>query len=620
MPAFLFYDVCSVCGLLVIEAFMHYVIQPVNLSAHLYLVTCEIDNPERSGQVFSLPAWIPGSYMVREFAKNIVSMSASCGGEPVGLVKLDKGSWRADPCDGPLVVRYEVYAWDLSVRTAHLDGTHGFFNGSSVFVMAHGREDVALTLDILPPLVGGEGWRVATSMRLAGAELYGFGRYCAGSYEELIDHPVEMGLFTLATFDVSGVPHDVAITGRHRADVGRLCADLKRICEAEVAFFGGLPDIERYLFLVMVVAEGYGGLEHRASCSLLCSRKDLPSAHDNGGQSEGYRGFLGLCSHEYFHTWNVKQIKPAAFVPYDLSREAYTRQLWVFEGITSYYDDLFLLRSGLIDLEGYLQLLAQGMSRVWMGAGRLKQSVAESSFDAWIKFYRQDENSVNSIVSYYAKGAVIALALDLTIRKLTQNERSLDDVMLRLWREFGKGGVGLEEGEVERIAAEVAGSSLDDFFERYLYGTVDQPLAELLALVGVGFSLRSALSADDKGGRSAAKRRTGRVVLGAKCAADPMGVKLVNVFSGGSAEAAGLAAGDVVVSLDRLKVVNGSLEAMLEQYCEGELVTVHAFRRDELMSFELCLQPAPADRVELTLLDGVDAEVVRWRHRWAMGS
>ena len=599
---------------------MHYVIQPVNLSAHLYLVMCEIYEPDLAGQFFSLPTWIPGSYMVREFAKNIVTMSASCGGVTVELVKVDKSTWRAAPCAGPLLLRYEVYAWDLSVRTAHLDMTHGFFNGSSVFVAVHGKENHAMTVDILPPALGAEGWRVATSMRLAGAELYGFGRYGADNYDELIDHPVEMGTFVLATFEVAGVPHDIAVTGRHKTDLARLSADLKVICETEVAFFGGLPEIGRYLFLVMVVGDGYGGLEHRASCSLLCSRHDLPVL-GKAEQSEAYRGFLGLCSHEYFHTWNVKQIKPAAFMPYDLSKEVYTRQLWAFEGITSYYDDLILLRSGLIDSGAYLQLLAQGMSRVWMGAGRFKQSVAESSFDAWTKFYRQDENSVNAIVSYYAKGSVIALALDLTIRKVTQNSRSLDDVMVRLWREYGQAGVGLMEGEVERIAAEVAGVPLDDFFNRYLYGTDDQPIEELLALVGVGFSLRAALSPDDKGGRAVGKGRLSpRLVLGAKGAADPLGVKLATIFSGGAAEGAGLAAGDVIVSLYQIRVTNSNLEVMLEQYKEGVRVVVHAFRRDELLCFELCLQAAPMDRVELSLLEGVDAGTRAWRTSWMSGS
>lgn len=599
---------------------MHYTIQPLNPSAHLYSVTCEIAEPSEAGQLFSLPAWIPGSYMIREFSKNIITMSAGCGGRLVELVKLDKSTWRAAPCDGPLVLRYEVYAWDLSVRTAHLDTEHGYFNGTSVFVRVHGQESAPVTVDILPPPLPLDKWQVATSMGRAGADLYGFGGYCAASYDELIDHPVEMGRFTVATFDVVGVPHDIVITGRHNSDIERLCLDLKKICETQVRFFGGLPKMERYLFLVMVVGEGYGGLEHRASCSLLCSRNDLPLPGVDE-LSESYRTFLGLCSHEYFHTWNVKQIKPAAFMPYDLEREAYTRQLWAFEGITSYYDDLLLLRSGVIELDDYMTLLAQGMTRVWMGGGRFKQSVADSSFDAWTKFYRQDENSPNAIVSYYAKGSVIALALDLTIRQLTQNGRSLDDVMLRLWHEYGQPAIGVQEGEIEKIAAEVAGAPLDEFFQRYLYGTEDPPVADLLAQVGIEFKLRPARSADDKGGRSNGKvSSVPKPVLGVKSVADPAGVRLANIFNGGAAELAGLAAGDVMIAFDQLKVMNGGLESLLARYRVGDLVTVHAFRRDELMSFEVRLQAAPADRVELNLKTDVDATTLQKRSSWLTSS
>lgn len=594
---------------------MHYSICPINPAAHLFFVTCEVSAPDPAGQMFSLPAWIPGSYMIREFAKNIVSIKAFSAEGEIGLSKVDKSTWRTSPATGPLRLEYEVYAWDLSVRSAHLDMSHAYFNGTSVFVRVHGREDEVVSVEIMPPACV-EGWRVATSMGRAGAEPYGFGRYCAANYDELIDHPVEMGQFTLASFDVAGVLHDVVITGRHKADMERLCRDLKRICETQVGFFGELPEMERYLFLVMAVGDGYGGLEHRSSCSLVCSRNDLPQP-GMGEMTESYRTFLGLCSHEYFHTWNVKRIKPDAFVPYDLEREVYTRQLWAFEGITSYYDDLMLLRSGVIGREAYLDLVAQTMTRVWSGSGRFKQSVADSSFDAWTKFYRQDENAPNAIVSYYTKGSLIALALDLLIRRHSGGLRSLDDVMRRLWSEYGKSGIGVPEGGVERISAEVAGISLDEFFSRHLYGTEDLPLAELLAAAGVEFRLRPALSPDDKGGKAGGRGDAPpKPVLGAKYSADGAGVKLVNLYSGGAAELAGLAAGDVIVAIDHLKVSNGGLAAMLGAYRAGDVVTVHAFRRDELITVGLQLQAPPADRIELSLMAECDAEALQRRDEW----
>ena len=382
------------------KAPIHYAVLPAHPAAHRFEVRCVVDTPDPAGQRFALPAWIPGSYLVRDFARNIVSIRAESGGKPVALEKTDKHTWRAAPLKQPaaLTVVIEVYAWDLSVRGAHFDETHAFFNGTSTFLRVIGQEDAPCLVDIQPP----EGerykdWRVATAMtpvqaggdRRGKAKRHGFGLYCAENYDELIDHPVEMGRFSHATFEACGVPHEIVITGRHDCDMSRLCRDLKRICEWQIRFFGEPAPMSRYVFLVTAVGSGYGGLEHRASTALLCSRNDLPYA-GMSGLPEGYRTFLGLCSHEYFHTWNVKRIKPAAFTPYDLERENYTTLLWAFEGFTSYYDDLALLRSGAIELKDWLELMAKTISNVLRTPGRLKQSLAESSFDAWSKFYRPE--------------------------------------------------------------------------------------------------------------------------------------------------------------------------------------------------------------------------------------
>jgi len=421
---------------------VQYRIVPVDPALHLFDVTLIIAKPAADGQLVSLPAWIPGSYMIREFARNIVNMSARCDGRKLRLTKLDKHSWQAAPCKGELQIQYQVYAWDLSVRAAHLDQTHGFFNGTSVFLKVHGKESLPHIVDIQPP----EGdayatWRVATSLPEHKARRHRFGTYIASDYDELIDHPVEMGEFELIRFDAQGVPHEMAITGRVPAlDKVRLAEDLKKICESQIAFFepaSKAAPMDRYVFLTLAVGDGYGGLEHRASTALICARNDLPVIGQTE-MSDAYRGFLGLCSHEYFHTWNVKRIKPAVFAPYDLSQENYTTLLWLFEGFTSYYDDLMLLRAGVIDSGAYLKLIEKTINNVHRGSGRLKQSVAESSFDAWTKYYRQDENAPNAIVSYYAKGSLVALLLDLVIRRDTQGRRSLDDVMRALWRSYGR--------------------------------------------------------------------------------------------------------------------------------------------------------------------------------------
>ena len=400
-----------------------YRIIPRDPAAHLFEVILRLSLPDPVGQRLSLPAWAPGSYMIREFARNIVRLSAECGGKSLSVQKIDKHTWACAPCRGPLIVTYEVYAYDLSVRGAHLDTTHGYFNGSSVFLMAHGAQAQPCRVEILAPAGERYGsWRVATSMPRDEAAPFGFGAYRAGDYEDLIDHPVEMGEFATASFMACGVPHDIVITGRQRADMARLCTDLSAVCEYQIRLFGEPAPFDRYVFLIWALGQGYGGLEHRGAASLMCSRDDLPAPGEGepGEAGEAYRGFLGLASHEYFHAWNVKRIRPHAFTPYDLGREVYTRALWAFEGITSYYDDLALLRSARITAQAYLELLAQTLTRIARTPGRFCQTLEELSFDAWIKFYRPSENTTNAVVSYYQKGSIVALALDLTLRLGTE--------------------------------------------------------------------------------------------------------------------------------------------------------------------------------------------------------
>ncbi len=596
-----------------------YRIVPASSFAHRYEVRCVIPDPDPDGQTVSLPVWIPGSYTIRDFAKHVMRLSAECRGAPVAVTKLDKDTWACAPCAGPLAITYEVYAWDLSVRGAHLDGTHGYFNGAAVFLSVRGKTDRPCRVEILPP--GGEAarrWRVATAMPRDGAPLHGFGTYRADDYAELIDHPVEMGEFVLAAFEACGVRHEVVLTGRHRADLDRLRADLKALCEHHIRFFGEPPPFNRYVFLVTAVGEGSGGLEHRASTSLLCSRDDLPR-RDEKDVSEDYRGFMALASHEYFHAWNVKRIVPHAFIPYDLGREAYTRLLWAFEGITSYYDALALARSGLITSGSYLELLGRTITRLWRGGGRFKQTVEESSFDAWIKFYKPDENTPNAVVSYYTKGALVALALDLTIRRGTGDVASLDDVMRALWDRHGKPGVGVPEDGVERIAQEVSGLDLKPFFDRALRGTEDLALEALFADVGVAVAVRPAESENDKGGKAAAARDDvlrARAVLGVRLVESGEDAKLAHVLDGGAAQKAGLAAGDVIIAVDGIRVSRGALEKRLATYEAGATVRIHAFRRDELMEYPVVLEPAPADTCVLTFRDDVDDATLKRRAAW----
>lgn len=584
---------------------IRYTLEIANAAAHLFRVTLTIPDPDAAGVELSLPAWIPGSYMIREFAKNIVRIHAKQGSRKVALNKLDKHTWRSGKlaAGAALEVVAEIYAWDLSVRCAHLDQTHGFFNGTQMFLRVAGREQDVHELEVRRP--DGEGfadWRVATTLtsRRGVKRSAGFGIYRAADYDELIDHPVEMGTFKLLKFSAGGVPHEVAITGRVNFDEKRLLADLQRICQWQIDFFGGRAPFERFLFLVMAVGEGYGGLEHRSSTALLCSRNDLP-VRGVSSMDERYRGFLGLCSHEYFHSWNVKRIQPAAFQPYRLHEENYTRLLWVFEGFTSYYDDLVLVRSGTISQADYLGILAKTIAGVERGSGRLAQSAAESSFDTWIKYYRQDENSPNAIVSYYTKGALVAAGLDLRIRVATHGKRSLDDVMNYLWREVHLAGRGIEEGEMPALVKAATGVDLSREISAWAEGVVDVPFEELLKAFGIAFE----------------RKRGGLLTgLGIRTKAEGNALKITHVLDGGSAQSAGLSAGDEFVALEGLRVTGSNFESLLMRYSTGDKLEVQYFRRDELMQTQLTFAAPRIDECALVRQVKPGAPALRLREGW----
>jgi predicted metalloprotease with PDZ domain len=576
--------------------------------AHLFEVTLTVAQPDPDGQTFSLPAWIPGSYMIREFARHVIALEARAGRRRIAIDKSDKHTWQAARCRGPLTLRYRVYAWDLSVRGAHFDATHAFFNGTSLFLRVHGQDHLPCAVELeAPEHEPMRGWRVATTLPRQGAALFGFGRYGARDYDELIDHPVEIGTFTLGTFKAGDIRHDVVITGRHDADVGRLCRDLAPVCEAQIRLFeptSAAAPFDRFLFLVMAVGDGYGGLEHRASTALLCARNDLPHAGLKA-VGDGYRRFLGLASHEYFHAWNVKRIKPAAFVPYALDRETYTRLLWIFEGFTSYYDDLMLARAGVIGVDDYLKALADTISGVLRTPGRHLQSVAESSFEAWTKYYRQDEQSPNSIVSYYTKGALVALALDLSLRRRSDGKRSLDDVMRALWRRYGRDfdlrPAGLREDDFPDLVREATGLDLAPEIRRWAYGTEDPPLAELLGGFGVKLALRPAEACP---------------TLGIKTSVRAGDLQVATVYQGGPAHAAGLSAGDTLIALDDLRIDERTLKQLIGRRRAGQTVRLHAFRRDELMCFDVRLGPREATEASLSLVERPTAAALQLGRKW----
>ncbi|TCI03417.1 M61 family peptidase [Corallincola luteus] len=584
---------------------IEYTLCPSDPHAHLFDVAIKFTPNTGDPHRLWLPNWIPGSYMIRDFARHVVEITADQKGCVLPISKLDKHSWQVTPLNGePIEIRYRVFAFDSSVRAAFLDQLRGFFNGTSVFLAIEGREDEPVQLNLEPPTdPQWAHWRVATSLQEAGAERYGFGLYSAENYDELIDHPVELGDFSLATFSVFGVQHDIVIAGQHNACLERLCRDLREICHHHINFFGKPAPMERYLFLINAVGKGYGGLEHRNSTALLCSRYDLPETGSDK-KDKAYRTFLALCSHEYFHSWNVKRIKPDTFMPYQLTRETHTEQLWLYEGVTSYYDELSLVRCGLIGHDDYLEMLAETITRVQRGLGRKRQTVAESSFDAWTRFYLQDANAANAIVSYYTKGSLIALALDLSLRRNTQHQCSLDLVMQTLWQEFGRTGQPTRNHTVIDIIERLTGLDYEPFFDKYLYNTDEIPLEELLTEVGIGLKLRVTASIQDKGGKQTTEHSL-FWQFGATISSDIAGVKIVSVHNGSAAEDAGMSPGDLLVAFDGVRVsaenFNERFQRHTKQCQRGDQITMHVFRDDRMLVMALPLRAPMPDTAVLSI-------------------
>jgi predicted metalloprotease with PDZ domain len=517
-----------------------YRVEIADLHAHLFRVTLSMDRPDTLQRV-ALPVWIPGSYLVREFSKNLQSLRARQGARrlPASQVRqLDKCSWQIQcKADKPLELSYEVYANDNSVRTAWLDASRGFFNASSLCLRVEGQAQAAHRLDIVAdPAIAG--WRVATALSPLKVSKQGFGSYLAASYDELVDCPVEMGDFWSGAFVACGVPHRFVVAGAAPGfDGERLLADTRKICETQIRFWHGSkkPPHKNYLFMLNAVDDGYGGLEHRSSTALICKRQDLPRISESK-TPEGYTTLRGLISHEYFHTWNVKRLRPAEFEHYEYGSENYTQLLWFFEGFTSYYDDLMLRRAGLLDDAAYLKLLNKTINQVMQTPGRLIQSVAQASFDAWVKYYRQDENTPNATVSYYTKGALVALCFDLSLRAESSQAApaTLDDVMRSLWLRC-KGGP-MREADFAAALQEVGGRSYAGEIAGWVHGTGELPLLELLQRHGVGVLQEPAQLAQTLGLR----------------VHESAGVQIKTVLRGGAAERAGFVAGDEWLAVQAL--------------------------------------------------------------------
>jgi predicted metalloprotease with PDZ domain len=539
-----------------------------------------------------------GQLLGARVRQNLQQLRASQGGASVPVRQHDKQRWHI-ACDSaqPLQVQYEVYANDPSVRTASLDATRGFFNGTSLCLAVEGMAEQPCSIDIVAPekIAVTAGWHCATGLFPINIDATGFGRYQAADYDELVDCPVEMGPFWSASFEAAGVAHRFIVAGAAPSfDGQRLLADARKICETTIAFWHGegKPPFDNYLFMLNAVHDGYGGLEHRNSTALVCARSDLPrsnAANTSAATNDGYTTLLGLISHEYFHAWNVKRLRPSEFGRYDYSQEKYTELLWFFEGFTSYYDDLLLRRAGLLDEAAYLKLLTKTVQQVLQAPGRHVQTVAQASFDAWVKFYRQDENTPNATISYYSKGALVALCLDLTLRR--EGRSTLDDLMRALWQRCQGGPMA--ESDLRAVLHTLSGRAFDAELDAWVHSTTELPLAELLAAHGITLQPETAQPA----------QRLGLRVTESHAASHAVHIK--TVLRGGLAERAGMAAGDEWLGIEadgqgwRLH----QLEQLALLAGNAAQVTALVARDGRLLRLPLMLAHASADSADNAVSD-----------------
>ena len=503
---------------------IHYQVKVENANAHTWCVTLHVPNP-RAKQQFQLPVWIPGSYLVREFSKQLSDMLATQSGQVLKIQQLDKNTWQTNcKANQALQLQYKVYAHDNSVRSAWLDANRGFFNGTSMFVQALGQNQSSFSLELISP-AHTDNWRVATALKAVRIDDAGFGIYHAQNYDELADSPVEMSAFASSKFSVLKSNHQMVVTGAAPSfDSHKLQQDAEKIVHTIVNFWhqGKPPPFNHFVFLLNAVSDGYGGLEHQNSTALLCRRKDLPKLSDKA-RSDDYIGLLGLISHEYFHAWNVKRMRPANYESYNYQSEQYTDMLWFFEGFTDYYDNLMLCRAELISPAYYLKLLNKSIHQYLQTPGRQAHSAAAASFEAWTKYYRPDSNTVNITVSYYTKGSLIALCLDLSLRQMGH---SLDAVMRELWHQSEGGPIS--QDDVLQALQSVSKQSWRNKIHAWVHTVEELPLLEVLQKQGVSVEYEASTLAQQLGLR----------------VREDHSVHIQTVLRGSAAELAGMSSGD----------------------------------------------------------------------------
>lgn len=556
--------------------------------AHYADIEMDIKGLSQNKLNLHLPVWTPGSYLVREFSKNVESFSAASGTKAVAFTKTRKNVWQINTQGlSSVKVKYRFYSFEISVRTSFIDVTHAFLATSNMFFYPEGGLNLPSTIHINRY----KNWdKVSTSLDMVGNDPF---TVKAPNYDILYDSPIEVGNQDVFGFKAAGVNYEVAMYGGGNYDKERLKKDMAKIIEVETAIFGENPN-KRYVFIVHNYSKGGGGLEHLSSTV-------LGAARDGYAKESSYEGFLGLVAHEHFHLWNVKRLRPIALGPFDYENENYTTNLWIAEGFTAYYDNLAVRRTQLFPVDHYLGALAADFNTIDNTPGTKLQPLAMASFDAWIKSYRPDENTVNTSISYYNKGAVIAMLLDLEIINDTQGKQSLDDVMRYMYNEYYKNKKrGYTDAEFKQAVEKFAGKNMDEFYRKYINGVDNIDYDHYLGYAGYK-------AVDEYAGLEGPDLGIRMILVNGK-------LKISGVLRGTSAWVDGLNVNDELVSIDGVPATDPKTLMLNKRV--GDKISVVVMRDGQMLTIPVTLLQNKQVKYHIESMSSLSPQQEVVRKKW----
>lgn len=529
-------------------------------------ITVCFNAPLSAGQIIGLPAWTLGSYCIRDYAKYVTDIKA----QGTGLIKINNNQYKLEQSIDRLMLTYQLYANDVSIRGCYCDEDRVFINGSAAFLYIDGYQNVPVEIRFECPKIYNN-YKIATGLDLVNIRRWEWGVYGATNYDHLIDCPIAIADINYTSFEIKGVTHDIAYIGPVLGNTNILTQDVAKICESQADIFEDKLPFDYYVFMLQLAENNYGGLEHRNSSALICTRYSL----QKDSNPKQYNQLLGLFSHEYFHAWNVKRIKPEEFCNQSYNQPSYTTLLWVFEGFTAYFDDLSLVRSRCIKPSEYFNLLVSQISRYRRGPGAKRQSLSASSFDAWSKFYFRNENSVNQEVSYYNKGALVACLLDLKIRLASQNKQSLITVMQRLWSDFGKPEQGITESDIYGILNQHGVDT--EFLNQAIHTTQMLAIDEILEACGLNLVYKPYVMLDQYY-PDMETPNSDRGYLGCVFQRSESGVVISSVNQDTPAQKAGLWAGDEIIAINDIKLTAKNIDVNFKSFKQSQIIKIAYFR------------------------------------------